>query len=145
MVDWIDEAITDPPVASDAAVQEAERALRVRFPADFLAIARTRQGAEPVPSGIRLPNDSSTGVLHLLHFEDEPGDSNIVNRIFPVQGVLDKGIIPFAEDVGGDLFCFNYRETPETPGVVYFSVDTGVVPIADSFTDFVGKLCDPFA
>jgi hypothetical protein len=145
MVEWIDEAITDPPVASDAAVQAAERALRVRFPADFLEVARARQGAEPVPSGVRLPNGTGTGVLHLLHFEEEPGFSNIVSRIFPVQGVLDKGIIPFAEDIGGDLFCFNYRETPETPSVVYWSVDTGTVPIAASFTEFVNKLYDPFA
>ena len=119
MVTWHDGVIANPSPASDTAVREAERALRVRFPADFLAVARVRQGAMPIPGGITLPNGFVTGVKNLLHFEEEPGMRNIAARLFPVKGVLDKGVIPFAEDIGNDLFCFNYRETPDTPTVAF--------------------------
>ena len=112
MVTWKDDLIPNPAPASDEAVRRAERALRVRFPADFLAVARARQGAAPVPNGITLPDGSVTGVHHLLHFAEEPAMRNIVARRFPVEGVLPKGVIPFAEDIGGDLFCFNHRKNP---------------------------------
>lgn len=142
MVEWHDEAISSPPLADDAAVRAAERALRVRFPADFLEVARAHQGAAPEPARVDLPDGSVTAVGRLLHFEEEPGLSNVVHRGFPLQGVLAKGIIPFAEDIGGDVFCFNYRKTPEHPTIAYWSVDTGTVPIAASFTAFVALLHD---
>ncbi len=142
MVTWHDGLIANPPLASDDAVRTAERALRVRFPADFLAVARVHQGATPVPSGITLPDGAVTAVKNLLHFADEPGIRNIVARRFPVVDVLAKGVIPFAEDIGDDLFCFNYRKTPDAPTVVFWSVDTGMVPLAASFTDFLALLHD---
>lgn len=140
MVEWSDEAIEGPHPASEDAVRGAERELRVRFPADFLAVATIRQGAEPIPAGIEIPGFYGTSVFHLLHFEEEPWMSNIVNRLFPLEGVLDKGVIPFAEDIGRDVFCFNYRHTPNTPSVDYLSVDTGLVELAPSFTDFIALL-----
>jgi hypothetical protein len=142
MVEWHDSAISNPSAPDDATVRRAERALRVRLPPDFLEVARGHQGAAPEPARVDLPDGSVTAVGHLLHFEEEPGTSNIVHRGFPLLGALAKGIIPFADDIGGDLFCFNYRKTPEHPTVVYWSVDTGTVPIADTFTAFVALLHD---
>ena len=139
---WNDSLIPDPPVADDAAVREAERALRVRLPPEFLAIARTRQGSRPAPGAVTLPDGSVTAVKNLLHFEEEPGIRNIVHRRFPVMSVLAKGIIPFAEDIGDDLFCFNYRKDPYHPSVVFWSVDTGSVHLADDFDAFVAMLHD---
>lgn len=139
---WRDEAINGPGVADDEAVRRTERALRVRFPADFLEVARAHQGAAPDPARIDLPDGSVTAVGHLLHFEEEPWLSNIVSRGFPLEGVLAKGVIPFAQDIGGDVFCFTYRKTPDRPSVVYWSVDTGMVPLAESFSAFVDLLHD---
>lgn len=135
MVEWHDAALTSPAPASDEAVRAAERQLRVRFPADFLAVARAHQGAAPEPAKVDLPDGSVTSVGHLLHFEE--GTANIAARRFPVEAVLQKGVIPFAEDIGGDLFCFNYRKTPDAPTIVYWSVDSGPLAIADSFSAFV--------
>lgn len=139
---WRDSLIVDPPAASDAAVREAERSLRVGLPADFLEVARVHQGATPVPAKVTLPDGAVTSVKNLLHFEDEPGMRNIVHRRFPVLDVLDKGIIPFAEDIGDDLFCFNYRKDPYDPSVVFWSVDTGAVLLAPDFDSFVAMLHD---
>ena len=139
-VEWRDSLIPNPPVASDAAIRNVERALRVRLPADFLDVARMHQGARPTPDGITLPDGSVTGVKNLLHFEAEPANRNIVHRRFPVDDILAKGVVPFAEDVGDDLFCFDYRTSPDAPAVVYWSVDTGVVPVAADFTRFLAAL-----
>jgi len=49
-------------------------------------------------------------------------------------------IIPFAEDTGGDLFCFDYRKSAETPSVVFWSAGTGIIAIAPDFTTFLDAL-----
>ncbi len=142
MVNWIDGAISDPKPADPKAVKAAENELRVNLPPDFLAIAAVHQGATPSPAKIWLPNGSGTAVAHLFHFEDAPFTSNILAAGFPWQDSLDKGVIPFAADIGGDLFCFNYREDYDNPPVLYFSVDTGALPLAANFTDFIALLSD---
>ena len=141
MVTWQDGAITHAAPASEEEVRAAERALRVRFPADLREVLLAHPGAAPVPAKVDLPDGAVTSVGHLLHVLDEPF-SNIVARRFPVAAVLAKGVIPFAEDIGGDLFCLNYRKTPERPTVAFWSVDTGLVPLAESFTAFVEALHD---
>ncbi|MCO8273944.1 SMI1/KNR4 family protein [Actinoplanes sp. TRM 88003] len=140
MVNWVDEAIDDPRPASDEAVRQAEDELEVKLPAEFVAVARIHQGAAPVPAGVDLPNGFGTAVDHLLHFEDSPFTSNIVAAIFPLLDVLDEGIIPFAADVGGDFFCFDYRASNDDPSVVFWSVDWGVVPLAPDFAAFLAML-----
>jgi hypothetical protein len=140
LVQWVDSAIATPGPASDQAVRDAERRLRVRLPLDFLEVARVHQGARPEPGRIALPDGSVTSVGCLLHFQDEPFHQNIAARGFPLQGVLAKGVIPFAEDIGGDVFCFNYRKDPQHPAVEYWSVDTGGIRLAASFTEFVALL-----
>lgn len=139
---WVDGAIPNPPPAAKEAVRLAQNQLRVDFPADFLAVAKDHQGAAPQPAKIALPNGFTTAVAHLFHFESTPFISNIVGAWLPVQKVLDKGIIPFAADVGGDLFCFSYRQDYDNPPVVFWGVDFGVVPLAPSFTEFVALLRD---
>lgn len=142
MVDWQDGAIIDPAPATDEQVRAAERALRVRFPADFLAVAQPHPGAAPVPATFDLPDGSSSAVAHLLHFADEPFFTNIVARRFPVEGVIPKGVIPFAEDVGGDLICFDHRTDYDAPPIAFWSVDTGRIRLAGTFTEFVALLRD---
>jgi hypothetical protein len=138
VVEWVQE--TPRPAATDAAVREHEDALRVDLPRDFLAVAQPRQGASPVPAGVTLPDGSVTAVGALLHFAE--GFRNIVARRFPLADVLEKGVIPFAEDIGGDVFCFSYRDDHDHPPVVFWSVDTGPVRLAPSFTAFVATLHD---
>ncbi len=144
MVEWVDDLIRNPPAASDSAVSQAEQALGVRFPPDFLAVARVRQGARPEPSRLQLADGSGTAVEHLLHFESSPGHSNIAARRFAVEDVMEPQVIPFAEASGGDLFCFDYREDPQQPKVVYWVHDDDVplIPVANSFDAFTTKLHD---
>lgn len=117
-------ALDNPRPATAEEVQAAERELRVPLPHDFLAVAAVQQGRRPKPSSFQLPNGVGEGVEHLLHFA-EGSFSNIVTRGFAVKGVLDKGIIPFAEALGSNLLCFDYRTDYDHPRVEFWSTDTG--------------------
>ena len=132
--------LPSPPFASPAVVRAAERHLGVRFPTDFLALARVHQGAQPLPNHLTVPGFGATAVAHLLHFQDEPGFTNIVAHRFPLDDALEDGLIPFAEDIGDDLFCFDYRRDPARLSVVFWSIDSGPLPLADSFTAFLALL-----
>jgi hypothetical protein len=61
-----------------------------------------------------------------------------------VAEVLPRGVVPFAEDGGGNLLCFNYRQDFDRPSVVFWSHDGGgaLLPVADSFGDLLAKLRD---
>ena len=139
-VTWINDQIANPPYASDEAVRVIERQFGVRFPADYLAVARAHQGAAPRPAGFDVEDFGRTAVQYLLHFEEKPPFSNIASRWEMAQDGLAEKVVPFAEEIGGDLVCLDFRENPDAPTVAFWSVDTGEVTIADSFTDFLTKL-----
>jgi cell wall assembly regulator SMI1 len=140
MVEWINDSIDRMRPATNDEVKAAEEALGVRFPADFLAIAQPQQGVEPVPHQVDLPNGFTVSVDHLLPFSESAGIDNIVARRFPLEDVLDPKVVPFAEDTGGDLFCFDYGKGADTPSVGFWSTDTGLVQLAPDFTSFVASL-----
>ena len=145
-VSWFNSAIRNPSPASDDQVQKAERELGVRLPADFLAIAKTHQGAMPEPECFDLPEGGKGSIKYLLHFEEEPFYSSIAALREPVNDVLPKKVIPFAEDSGGNLLCFDYRNSDETPEILFWDHE-GNAPfplqtIASSFTDLITRLRD---
>jgi cell wall assembly regulator SMI1 len=142
---WYDYLFDNPPKASQESIDKAEKELGVKLPADFLAIATTHQGGTPEPSSFDLPDGTGSSFGSLLHFEEDPFFFNIVVRREPVSDVLPDKVIPFAEDGGGNLLCFDYRETPDHPPVVFWDhehCDDPPQPLASSFTDLLNKLYD---
>ena len=55
------------------------------------------------------------------------------------QAVLHVRLIPFAQNGGGDLFCFLYEENEEEPRIVLYYHDdySGPVLEASSFDEFI--------
>jgi len=53
-------------------------------------------------------------------------------------------VIPFAAGLGGDYFCFDFRESPDGPTVVVLPHDGPaiLIKLADTFTDWLGLLTD---
>ena len=117
-VTWHDGAITNPALAASEAVRQAEQALRIRFPADFLAVAAVHQDAQPDPANFTLPDGSIKAIEHLLHFTQD-GLSSVTGRIFPLKGALLRGVIPFAEALGSNVLCFDYRRDYNNPTVKF--------------------------
>ncbi|WP_147392110.1 SMI1/KNR4 family protein [Amnibacterium setariae] len=142
LVEWVPEAVPGAPRAIAEQVIGTYRAIgRWPLPEDFLEVAAEHQGVRPSPASFDLPGGFVQSVEHLLHFEPD-SFSNLVTRRFPLEGVLDDGVIPFAECLGSDVLCFDFREDRDAPSVAYWSVDTGLVPLAASFTAFVALLHD---
>lgn len=143
MVTWVDGALAAPTPPSDAQVRAVEKALRVPLPADFLAVAKAHPGARPQPAGILLPGGFGTSVLGLLHFSgDGPAISNILSCQWLLRDVLKKGWIPFAQDIGHDVFCFDYRADYDRPSVMFWGQGFGAIPLAPTFAAFLELLHD---
>lgn len=59
---------------------------------------------------------------------------------------FEDGLVPFGDNGGGDMICFDYRKdkTTDNPPVVIWNHDMGfdhrVVFIANSFEEFIGML-----
>jgi hypothetical protein len=62
---------------------------------------------------------------------------------------FEDGLIPFGDNGGGDLICFDYRKNRDTndPPIVIWNHDMGlehrVVFIANNFEDFINMLHEP--
>jgi hypothetical protein len=63
---------------------------------------------------------------------------------------LPDNVFPFAEDAGGAMMCFDFRDDAANPKVVYWVHDSWepepIQPLASSFTEFLEMLVeDPYA
>jgi hypothetical protein len=55
---------------------------------------------------------------------------------------IPSGVYPFALIGGGEYVCFDYRDAPGQPRIVFVTVETDIHPIAPSFSGFLEKLHD---
>jgi hypothetical protein len=68
---------------------------------------------------------------------------------WPIEYRFEDGLIPFGDNGGGDLICFDYRKDRNTdnPPIVIWNHDMGfehrVVFIASNFEEFVNMLHEP--
>ena len=82
-----------------------------------------------------------------LGFEDE--EYNIIDSYLSPPEFFPSGLIAFAENGGGDLVCFDYREDKNRsdPPIVYWNheADVGkdVSFVAKNFDEFIGMLKEP--
>jgi hypothetical protein len=52
------------------------------------------------------------------------------------------GIFPFGRTPGGEYLCFDFRNAPDTPRVVLVTGELSVLPVANSFQEFLEGLHD---
>ena len=68
---------------------------------------------------------------------------------WPIQYKFEDGLIPFGDNGGGDMICFDYRKdrTTDNPPIVIWNHDMGlehrVVFIANNFEEFINMLHEP--
>lgn len=137
----------NPPV-DDSRVEAVERSLAVRFPTDYRSCVKQCHGGRPAKrefdvhaAGLKFR--SSLAVL--LSFSEENSE-NILNTCKDLEGQLPKGIVPFAEDGGGDYMCFDFRsnETADNPGIIYWHrsglPENEFSFLANTFSEFLGIL-----
>lgn len=137
----------DPPVA-ESRFRQVEEALGVRFPGDYAECVRQCHGGTPSRRNSHVPAASTpfgSCLAALLSFaEDNP--ENILRICKWVADQLPPGLVPFAEDGGGDYVCFDYGGVGPggAPGVVYWHrtglPENEVTPLASDFSSFVQML-----
>jgi hypothetical protein len=139
--------------AKQEEIERVEAAWHIRFPADFLEIARPYHGGHPAPDSpylvrhiIDLSGGDDTVLNNLLTFERE--DRYYIVRTWgAIFDYLPARVFPFAEDSGGSYFAFDYRDTPAEPTILFLDheclTDDGYftqVPLTTTFTEFVALL-----
>lgn len=68
---------------------------------------------------------------------------------WPIEYRFEDGLIPFGDNCGGDMICFDYRKdkTTDNPPIVIWNHDMGlkhrVVFIAKNFEEFINMLHEP--
>lgn len=145
-VRWQDFLISNPPPVSDKQVREVEQAIGWRLPEDYLTVVRVNQGRFPKPNAFDLADGDGSAINYLLAFEGGISTS-ILARMAMMEDALPpdivRYIVPFANDGGGNVLCFDYRTDPENPAVVFWDHEGGPMQtIASSFTDLIDKLHD---
>ena len=68
---------------------------------------------------------------------------------WPIEYRFEDGLIPFGDNGGGDMICFDYRhdKTTDNPPIVIWNHDMGlkhrVVFVANNFEEFINMLHEP--
>jgi cell wall assembly regulator SMI1 len=149
---WQDDRPADP-----AAISNAEKAIGFRFPQDYRSVVAEHQGKTPWPNAFDFggaEERNTTAMNGLFHFlkVDDPRlrGYHLLQNFRERSATLPPGIVPFSEDAGGNAIAFDFRTSAEAPAVVLVDHERmgqagWIQPVADSFTEFLNLLYDPFA
>ncbi|OCA84030.1 hypothetical protein A8F94_14940 [Bacillus sp. FJAT-27225] len=97
-------------------VRQVERLLTIKFPKEYVASVIAHDGGHPEPNRFDTVRRKGYVMDRLLTLRDDPvGLLRIYSKI--VEG-LPHGIIPFGYEVTGDLICFDFKNSYETPSIV---------------------------
>lgn len=139
-------------------IQKLEQNLKIKLPKLYTEFIVDHNGAD-IWARIFDYNDPNSGngknsdsiafvnaekiqyKIELLKYAEEPD--------WPIEYRFEDGLIPFGDNGGGDLICFDYRKDRETdnPPIVIWNHDMGlehrVVFIAPNFEEFINMLHEP--
>lgn len=126
-------------------ISQVEDQLNIKFPKDYLEVVINNDGGYPSPNDFIL-NHSLETFNNLISFKTTDS-SNIIETIEAVSDRLIEGVIPFGEDPGGNLICFDYRNNT-MPTVVFWdheiagggSLDKAISFVCENFTEFMDML-----
>ena len=127
-----------------------EEKIDIRFPRDFIACVKDYNEGSPSPRIFDCKSqfdgkNIETSFGGLMSFN--PEDIEYILQSYKVLRSEHSQdlIVPFAADAGGNLICFDYRETKENPPVVYweheaYPPEKAITYLAPTFTDFLKML-----
>ncbi len=127
-------------------VEAIEWVLGVKLPDDYLECAMVNHGGRPSLKCLDFAKRKDNVFQSLLPLTEQSKRMGVVQMISSVTDRLPGQVIPFGNDPGGNLYCFDYRRSP-SPRVVYWDHELAVgnppeaiVPVAESFTELLGML-----
>jgi cell wall assembly regulator SMI1 len=130
--------------ASEDDLSSVSTSIRQSLPNDFRAWLLKHNGAAPEPSELSLEGGRVLVINCFVSFSSDDS-SNVVSILEMLRGRLPNGLIPIAEDHGGNYVCFRYNSTTSSPDVVLWLHEEAdpkhaIVPIASSFTELIKLL-----
>lgn len=132
-----------PHPTAPGELESIERQWGVSLPDDYRSLVSIYQGMTPNPHIIDIGRGNSSICAFLTISEDESSHIYSIRDAYEIlKPHLPPGIYPFALTGGGEYVCFDYRDAPSHPRIVFITVETDVHPIADSFSEFLEKLHD---
>ena len=133
------------PVTNEE-IQAVEQYLNIKLPNDFVACVKKYDGGYPNPKVFDVPGQDENVFSDLLtlHIEDK---YSIVQNYNSVKDRLVAKVYPFARDPFGNLLCFDYRNSTESPTVVFWdheeeNIEEAIYPVCSTFTELLASLRD---
>ena len=99
-------------------ITKVEQLFGVSFPEDYVKCAQLYHGASVIPYCVDF-NDNVRVFANLLSFADNSTD-NIVKAYISNKDRFKDGIFPFACDLAGNYFCFDYRKDKSNPSIIFW-------------------------
>jgi hypothetical protein len=127
------------PDINDQTVVDVESVLSVKLPADYLACLRKKNGGRPIPNAVNVSGRVDVVFENLLRL-----DIQAPHGVIKVWNVLrartKEGVIPFASDPFGNLFCFEYLDR-KSCSVVFWNHEDGLSTfVSNSFSELLEML-----
>ncbi|MGM2784109.1 SMI1/KNR4 family protein [Bacillus cereus group sp. Bce018] len=133
------------PVTNEE-IQAVEQYLNIKLPNDFVACVKKYDGGYPNPKVFDVPGQDENVFSDLLtlHIEDK---YSIVQNYNSVKDRLVAKVYPFARDPFGNLLCFDYRNTSDSPSIVFWDheeedIEEAIYPVCSTFTELLASLRD---
>ncbi|MGC5326444.1 SMI1/KNR4 family protein [Brevibacillus sp. SYSU BS000544] len=151
----------NPPTITD--IRNVEEFFDVKFPQDYILCVLENHGGKPYPNRLDIGSNDATSFGELLTF-DPTSKIYIPEKYNRISEELPDGIIPFANDPGGNYICFDYKNGKQDEPIIVFwdhelsvSEDDlseeeleeksleeyqreAIVPICSTFTELLSKL-----
>ncbi len=136
--------------ASREEVDALERAIGFKLPHDFAEFV-TRHAGSSNPDECEFDVVESNGSKRqgnfgLLMSLSGADSESVLSALSDLRDQIPVGLVPVIDTGSGDFVCLDFRSGAETSVVYFFhekSGGTAIVPLAQTFTDFLDGLRTP--
>lgn len=123
------------PLEDDGAIEQLQKKYGVKLSKDLADCIRTNNGGRPKPNGIIFGNGTESDVKALLSYNEN--DTENIYKVIEYFAKKYKGrAVPFAMDSCGNYYCEVNKK------IVYWMQDGNVLPVCNSFEEFIEAICD---
>ncbi|MGG0238072.1 SMI1/KNR4 family protein [Bacillus rhizoplanae] len=139
-VTWIG---TSKKTITDEQIQQVEQYLGVKFPTDFVECVKKYNGGYPLPNTFDIIGQGEDTFNKLLTFDLE-SKHYILQTYEDIKDRLVDKVYPFARDPFGNHICFDYRNNPLSPNVVFWDheeeMEEAIYSVCSSFQELLSSL-----
>lgn len=133
--------------ASSKDIKKIERYFGVELPTDYAECAVANNGGRPWEDKFETSKGTTEQFNLLFDLRDNSQVWNPIEVYEDIRDRLEGKIIPFADDPGGNMLCFDYRKTKSNPKIVFWDHEIAntnpkkaLTPACDTFTDLLNML-----